>query len=111
MMTYYKMTGVLAPNCTPWCQGHTIYYGINSESWLGVEGIRIRTFEKFGLHNIRQYGRLNDKEVSPIKMALLLLTGKVKVGDVHDIYKFREPVYITGKLPHLWTPRPYGKRA
>ena len=102
-MTYYKMTGVLTPTCTPWCQGHTIYYGINSKSWLRVHIIRISTFEKFGLRNIRQYCRLDDKEISAVKMAMLLMSGKVKVGDVHDIHKFREPVYVTGEIPR-WTP-------
>jgi len=112
MMTYYKMTGVLTPACGTLCkEGHTIYYGVSSKSWLDVYMIRIRTLEKFGLRNIRPHYMLDDKEIPAIKMALLLMSGKVKVGDVHDIHQFREPVYVTGTLPHLWTPRPYGKRA
>lgn len=103
MMTYYKMTGVLTPACGTKCKGHTIYYGIDSKSWLGVHIIRIKTLEKFGLRDVRPHYRLDDEEIPAIKMALLLISGKVKACSIHEISHFREPVYVNGTIPR-WTP-------
>lgn len=97
MMTYYKRERVRTPNCGIYCQGHTIYYGIDDSSLMEVDSVRKKAFKKAKIKSPTWHCFYDEKQVSSAEIFFQLFFGLCAVDDVSNIHHHKK-VYITGKI-------------